>query len=130
MKKNNLHFLLFSIFLTTILSFNINAQTSISLKGTVGDEHGGKVPGAQVTVRSEAGLQLSTATDEAGVFVFKELKPGNYLIEVRADGFSIYSHDAVQLTRGESKELNITLGIASINESVVITATGTAQRST
>ena len=128
MKKNKLHFLLFSIFLTTILSFNISAQTVSSLKGTVSDEHGGKVPGAQVTVRLEAGLQLSTATDEAGLFVFKELKPGNYFLEVQADGFSNYSHDAIQLTRAENKELNITLEIASINESVVITATGTAQR--
>jgi iron complex outermembrane receptor protein len=128
MKTNNLHFLLFSVFLTTIITFKISAQTSTSLKGTVNDEHGGKVSAAQVTVRSEFGLQWSTVTNEAGVFVFKDLKPGNYLLEVRANGFSIYSHDAIQLTRGENKQLDITLEIASINESVVITPTGTAQR--
>ena len=70
------------------------------------DEQRRKVTGAQVTVRSEAGMQLSTATDEAGVFKFKGLSSGNYLIEVRANGFSIYSHDdcSAELVRKQGAE--------------------------
>src|SRR5262245_26998311 len=128
MRRNNLPFFLLSIVLTTIVFTNINAQTSTTLKGTVSDEQQSKVSGAQITLRSEAGLQLVALTNDSGEFVFRELNSGSYLLEVRANGFSNYSHDPIRLERGEEKQVDITLGVASINESIVITATGTAQR--
>ena len=54
--------------------------------------------------------------------------PGHYLVEVKAVGFAVLTSTEVHLTRGETKNLNLTLAVAAVNESVVITASGTLQR--
>ena len=121
-------FLLFPFLLTTILVLNVQAQSTGTIGGSVTDSNKAKISGAQVTVRTDTGLQLATSTDESGAFKFTNLVSGTYYLEVKADGFSVYSHDQIRLTRGEDLKLNIVLEIAAINESVVVTATGTAQR--
>ena len=102
------------------------AQDGIS--GTVTDENGAKVAGAQVVLRSSSGVYLNTSTDEAGAFKFENLHSGSYLVEVKANGFSVFTSEAIEFQRGENKQVNVELRIASINESVVVTATGTVQR--
>jgi len=102
------------------------AQDGIS--GTVTDENGAKVAGAQVVLRSSSGVYINTSTDEAGAFKFENLHSGSYLVEVKANGFSVFTSEAIEFQRGENKQVNVELRIASINESVVVTATGTVQR--
>jgi vitamin B12 transporter len=109
-------------------SINLFAQSSGGITGTVTDEKGAKVAGAQVTLSSSTGLQLNASTDENGTFEYRNLRSGSYLIEVKASGFSVFTSEAIQFNRGEDKPLTIQLKIASINASVVVTATGTAQR--
>ena len=120
--------LLLPFLLTTILAFNVHGQSPGRIQGSVTDSNKGKISGAQVTVRTDTGLQLATSTDQSGAFHFNNLVSGTYYLEVKADGFSVYSHDQIRLTRGEDFKLDIVLEIAAINESVVVTATGTAQR--
>ena len=107
---------------------SVFAQGPGEIKGTVTDENGAKVAGAQVVLISSAGIQLNTSTDQAGTFAYNDLKSGTYLIEVKAGGFSEFTSEEVQLNRGETKDVAVQLRIAAINASVVITATGTAQR--
>ena len=126
--KTRLHFLFFQFLLTTILTLNVYGQSSGKIQGSVTDSNHAKISGAQVTLRSDAGLQLATSTDQNGAFQFNSLIPGTYYLEVKAAGFSLYAADQVRLTRGEERKLDIVLEIAAINESVVVTATGTAQR--
>jgi vitamin B12 transporter len=117
----------------TILSIltvpaNVFAQGTSGITGTVTDENGAKVIGAQVVLSSGTGIQLNSSTDQAGSFEFKNLRSGLYFIEVKADGFSVFTSEDIQFARGENKQIAVQLKIASINESVVVTATGTAQR--
>ena len=107
---------------------NLFAQGSGGITGTVTDEKGAKVAGAQVTLSSSSGLQLNTSTDESGSFEYRNLRSGSYFVEVKANGFSVFTSEAIQFNRGEDKPVTIQLKIASINASVVVTATGTAQR--
>jgi hypothetical protein len=102
------------------------AQDGIS--GTVTDEHGAKIAGAQVVIRSSSGVYLNTSTDETGAFKFENLRSGSYFVEIKANGFSVFTSEAINFKRGENKQINVELKIASINESVVVTATGTVQR--
>jgi outer membrane receptor protein involved in Fe transport len=117
-----------AIFLALLFSTTLAAQTSSSLKGLVADEHGAKIANARVILRSRSGLELSTTTDQSGVYQFSELRPGPYLLEVRSEGFSTYSTGEIQLDRGEVKEFPVELKVAAIKASVVVTATGTFQR--
>lgn len=104
------------------------AQSAGSIKGTVTDDNGAKIAGAQVVLSSSAGVQLNTSTNQSGTFEYKNLRSGSYFIEVKANGFSIFTSEAIDLSRGENKDVAVQLRIAAINASVVITATGTAQR--
>jgi len=104
------------------------AQSRGAITGTLTDEQGAKVPGAHVTLTSEAAIQLATDSNQSGLFEFKNLRPGAYLVEVKAAGFSTFTSEQIQLERGESKSIAVELKIAAINANVVVTATGMAQR--
>ncbi|HJU93955.1 MAG TPA: TonB-dependent receptor [Pyrinomonadaceae bacterium] len=117
-----------AIIFTLGIAANALAQGAGAIKGTVTDENGAKINGAQVILSSSAGVHLNTATDQSGTFEYENLRSGSYFIEVKANGFSTFTSEEILFSRGENKDLTIQLRIAAINANVVITATGTAQR--
>jgi vitamin B12 transporter len=116
------------LFLILGLTTNVFAQSASSIKGTVTDERGAKIPAAQVTLTLESGMQLTTVTSPAGSFAFNAVRPGAYLLEVKATGFSVFTSNQIQLARGENRSIPIELRVAAIAANVVVTASGTAQR--
>lgn len=117
-----------AIVLLLLITPNVWSQSTGAISGTVTDENNAKVNGAHVVLTSGNGIQLNTTTDANGVFKFQNLRSGAYFIEVKANGFSVFTSEEIWFTRGEDKQLTVQLGVASINESVVVTATGTVQR--
>jgi vitamin B12 transporter len=117
-----------TILLGFFLSSNLWAQAPASIKGIVTDEHGAQVAVARVIMRARSGFEISTTTDQAGAYDFRNLRPGPYLMEVRSEGFSTFSSDEIELGRGETKDFPVELKVAAINATVVVTATGTFQR--
>jgi len=116
-----------------VFAFSVSASVfaqgaGAGIAGSVTDEKGAKIAGAQVVLMSSSGVHLNTVTDQAGTFEYKNLRSGSYFVEVKATGFSDFTSEEIRFTRGESKEINVQLRIAAINASVVVTATGTAQR--
>lgn len=107
---------------------SIFAQNAASLQGTISDELGAKVAGAEVRLRSRAGSQVSTKSDQNGHFEFDNLNAGDYLIEVKANGFADSTSPDIRLEKGKTWNIDLRLKVAAISESVVITASGTAQR--
>lgn len=104
------------------------AQEAGGIKGTVVDGDGAKIAGAHVVLTSSTGVHFNTSTDRDGSFEFNNLRSGSYFIEVKASGFSTFTTEEISFNRGENKDLSLQLKVASINASVVVTATGTAQR--
>ena len=47
---------------------------------------------------------------------------------MKANGFSTFTSEEIRFSRGENKDVAVQLRVAAINASVVVTATGTAQR--
>jgi iron complex outermembrane receptor protein len=115
------------IFSLTI-ALNVFGQGNGALTGTVTDDNGAKVAGAQVVLTSSNGVHLNTSTNQAGTFEFKNLRSGSYFVEVKTPGFSTFTSEEIRFVRGENKNVPVQLKIAAINASVVVTATGTAQR--
>lgn len=116
-------------FLLLVISTSALAQNSSSITGTVTDDNGAKVAGAQVVLTLLPGLSLTTSTNHAGVFDFKELRHGSFLVEVKAEGFAVYTSEPIELKRGESRDVSVQLKLAAITANVVVSATGTAQLS-
>ena len=119
---------LFAFGFILLTAINGQAQGAGGISGTVTDENDAKVAGAQVVLSSSSGIHINTATGEDGTFKFENLRSGSYFIEVRANGFSTFTSEEVEFVRGENKQVAAQLKVASIDASVVITATGTVQR--
>ncbi len=103
-----------------------SAQTNRTVAGQVTDERSGNIAGAQVIVTSRAGVQRSSTTDDKGAFRFVDVPPDEYLIEVKAEGFSRFA-DQVVVEPEKNIDLRLELKVAGINENVVVTAEGTPQ---
>lgn len=117
-----------AIIITLIASTSLLAQNGGTIRGVVTDENGAKVAGARVVLNLTPGVQLTTQTNQTGAFEYKGLRSGSYLVEVKADGFSDFTSESIQLDRAQTKELAVQLKVAAIKANVVVTATGTAQR--
>src|SRR5262249_928345 len=85
-------FTAFAAVLLIVLTVAIPAQaqmTTASVAGSVKDAQGGVIPGASLTLISET-LSTQTAsvfTNDYGDFVFANVRPDRYVIEVKMDGF-------------------------------------------
>ena len=115
---------------TTILvtAAGIQAQQFARIRGTVTDETGAKIAGATVLLRSRFGLLLATRTDQVGTYAYRDLRSGSYLLEVRADGFAVFTSRDITILDNDDDTIDVELKLAGINETVVITPTGTFQR--
>jgi iron complex outermembrane receptor protein len=123
---------LFSVALLVFLSLSLSVvclgQSRTSLSGTVSDEKGAKISGAEIHLHSRTGIQLNTTSNDNGAFDFENLAPGRYLLEVRAPGFTNYTSEEISVERGQTKQLDLHLTVVGISENVVVTASGSAQR--
>jgi vitamin B12 transporter len=114
--------------LSLLLSAFAAGQTSGSIKGEISDESGAKISGAAVRLRSANGAELSTTSASNGTFVFSNLVYGQYLIAVRAKGFSEFVSNEIIVERGQGRTLELTLKVEGISENVIVTAEGAPQR--
>jgi hypothetical protein len=99
--------------------------TTGTVTGTVHDAQGGVVPGATVTLISET-KQTKTApvvTNEAGDYVFPNVTPDVYTVEVTMDGFKTLRRAGVQVSGGDRVAVgNQTLEVGGASETVNVTA--------
>jgi iron complex outermembrane receptor protein len=111
-----------------VVSIGALAQTPSSITGRITDQNGAGVSGAEVQLRSRTGPELSAITDDKGGFGFRDLVSGDYVLEVKARGFASFTSNELSISRGQSLNSDVKLSVEAVSESVVITATGTAQR--
>ncbi len=100
------------------------AQSTATLSGVVTDPSGAVVPGAQVTVHSLAtGLDRQLVTDNAGLYVAPSLVPGDYQVQVKASGFSLYTVKQVTLEVDQRVAVNMALALSTAGETVQVEST-------
>jgi hypothetical protein len=97
-----------------------------TLIGTVRDEQGATVPGAQVRITSQAliGGQRTFPTDEAGRFRFPNLTPGSYTLDVDVQGFASIHEEDIRIGAGATVERTVQLNVKGVAESIVVEGTG------
>ena len=110
------------------LSLNALAQGGATITGRVTDDRGASISGAEVRLRTRNGVQLFARTDEQGVYKFTGLGPGDYLLEVKAQGFAALTSGDLRVNRGETLARDLRLPVAAVDEEVVVVAAGTPQR--
>jgi hypothetical protein len=97
-------------FAALLLPVAAAAQTA-TLHGLVTDPSGAVIPGASVSLTGGAQpLQAKSGAD--GQYAFRRLAPGSYTVTASAKGLATLTLPNVTLAAGQSKELNLPLGIA------------------
>jgi len=94
---------------------------SAGFTGTVLDPTGASVAGAQVTITNEAtGAPRSATTEADGRFVFNQVTPGKYKVEVKAAGFKTTVRQHVDILVGITSTLDIRLEVGAVAETVTV----------
>src|SRR5262245_60963051 len=77
--------------------------TTASVSGTVKDAQSGVLPGATLTLNSETqGTQTTDVfTNEYGDFVFANIKPDRYTVQVTMEGFKSVRRTGVTVSSGD-----------------------------
>jgi iron complex outermembrane receptor protein len=118
-----------SIVIALIVVGVIQAQTtSAAISGYIKDPKGANVPGATVRLYGrERSFSLVTVTDANGAYSFKNLAPGQYLVEAEASGFALAPAQTINVERRKTTTHDVSLELSGVRSAVVITASDTPQ---
>jgi hypothetical protein len=98
-----------------------------SISGTVLDQTGKVVTGAQVSIREAAtGTAYATVSSSAGYYVFPSVRTGTYEVKVAATGFKVAVRHGVLVSVSAHSAQDFTLAVGSNAETVSVTAGGEA----
>src|SRR5690242_12793933 len=87
-----------------------------TLSGTITDQTGAAVPGANVTaINNETGLTTKTASDQSGNYTFPSLSPGNYNISVEKPGFKSALMTGIKLLVAKPASIDIHLEVGELS---------------
>jgi hypothetical protein len=96
--------------------------TESRISGKVTDSSAAVLPGVTVTVTStRTGAVRTAVTDAGGAFTVTNLGPGTYTVLFSLDGFA-QSEMSVTLGVGDTKPANAALAIATVSETVNVSA--------
>ena len=99
------------------------AQSLSSVQGFVSDDTGAGLPGAAVELTDvERGQRRTATTNRFGFFAFRALSSGEYHLGAALSGFRSVRREGLRLQVGQSLDVDLRLGLASVEETVVVTA--------
>lgn len=118
-----------TIILTVLLVWGTQVQPSGgTLRGRVADPFGSAVVSAQVTVTdAHRRTRQTVRTDSEGRFTLPLPAAGKYELRIAADGFVDHVQH-VTISENENVSLSITLAIAPLTETLVVTPGRTQQK--
>src|SRR5262245_9026087 len=113
-----------AMIMVLVSAMPIAAQiTTASVVGTVKDAQGGVIPGATLKLISET-LGTETAdvfSNEFGDFVFANVRPDRYTIQVNMDGFKILRRGGVTASAGDRVGLGVlTIELGELTDTVSV----------
>jgi len=114
-----------SLFVAMWSACALMGQTeTATVSGLVTDRTGAAVPRAEMHLKSvERGTVTTTTTNDAGIYVFPSVHPGQYQISVHKQGFKQVDLLGLIVNVQDHIEQNFRLEIGSVAESVTVEAT-------
>ncbi len=99
------------------------AQATAQISGSVRDQSGGVLPGANVTVtHTGTGVMRTTISDATGSFVLPNLAVGPYRLEVALSGFRTFAQTGIVLQVNANPVISAVLQIGELAETVSVEA--------
>ncbi len=92
------------------------------VRGTVKDQRGAHVSGAEVSLLHQQRAVVATTTSDAnGIFTLDNITPGRYEVKVIGAGFTEF-HKAVAVLANTTTELAVSLLVNQVSEEVTVSA--------
>lgn len=112
-----------ALMLILLGAFQVQAQTTGTILGTVSDPNGAAVGGATVTVTHvETNMKRTATTGAEGSYNFTVLPVGKYSITVEAKGFKPYERTDVDLQVQTNLRVDFSMQLGEVSERVVVTS--------
>ena len=98
-------------------------ETRSTIGGRVIDQMSATVGGAKVLITHvDTNSTVALTTNETGYYEAPLLIPGNYQVQVKAEGFKAMTRDGIELQVGQQLAIDIKLELGSMTETVQVTA--------
>jgi hypothetical protein len=119
-----------SVSLILVLAATLVAaqQARGTLRGSITDELGAVIVGANITLTDASGVQKKTTTNGEGVYTFAGLAPGKYTLQASAPGFAPSENKEVDVTTAR-QNVDLTLRV-TIEEKVTVAETAVSTEAT
>lgn len=93
------------------------------LEGQISDKTAGSISGAHISAKKlDTGLTKETMSAQTGMFRIPLLPVGRYSLSVEAPKFSRYVQQPIQINVSQTARVEVALDLASVSESVTVTA--------
>jgi hypothetical protein len=98
-------------------------ETRGSLSGIVSDGSGAVVTGASLQLtNTETGVVMTMVSNDAGLYRFLFLNPGQYKLVASIAGFKTYERDRIQLSVSEAGTLPVVLEVGAQSDRITVSA--------
>ena len=98
-------------------------ESRATILGRVTDSSDAVIPGVSVTIANAAtGVTTTVTSNGQGNFLAPYLIPGLYRVTAEKPGFRRYQRDAVALRVNDRLELNVSMQVGALEETITVTA--------
>lgn len=126
--KTNLCFVSCLILLTLLCGvfFNDEAcaqESTASVNGEIADSTGAVVPGATITLtNTKTSVKQATVSTDTGRYVFVNIFPGEYTLQVTKEGFASVTQQPFTLQVNQAATFNFTLKVGATTQNITVTS--------
>jgi hypothetical protein len=115
--------LLYLFILITVSTLAAEAQIAADLQGRVLDSSGAAIANASVELTESAtNVHQQTTSSSSGDYLFSDLNPGTYRLEVTATGFQRLSRSGITVSVGQTVEADLELTPGTGQQTVTVNA--------
>ncbi|WP_321472687.1 carboxypeptidase-like regulatory domain-containing protein [uncultured Paludibaculum sp.] len=104
-----------------LLSSAVQAQSSAALSGQIVDPSKANIVGAKVTLTDlQRGTTRTATSNEAGVYIFDPVDPGQYSLKAQAKGFAELQLNHIELKVRDRQSLKLELALETTTTAVTV----------
>src|SRR6202158_932266 len=109
------------VLLAVFVAANLHAQDTGAITGTVRDNSGAVIQGADVKISGAAGgIERATTTNSDGDYLAAGLPGGTYNLIISARGFKTFKGKDIVLRVGQKARVDATLAVGDIGTEIVV----------
>jgi Carboxypeptidase regulatory-like domain len=110
-----------AVLLATFVATNLHAQDTGEITGTVRDNSGAVIQGADVKISGTAGgIERTTHTNSDGDYLAAGLPGGTYNLTITEKGFKTFKGNGVVLRVGQKARVDAALAVGDIGTEIVV----------